>query len=119
MAHGGQTCAIAEMREDHAALRCDRAPEARKFFHQIAIGQTVETIALNALCLVAPRNWKHSGDTRHSEVKRRVKAGHLRQIRMALSERFDQFDLARQMIRVIRRDEMQFVNQLWRDRLRL
>ena len=41
------------------------------------------------------------------------------QIRMTLSERFDHFNLPRQMIGVIRRDTMQFINQFRRDLLRL
>jgi hypothetical protein len=86
VAHGGQPCAVAEMRE---------------FFHQISIGQTVETVALNSLCVEASRNRQQPGDTRHVAVKRRVEAGHLRQFRMTLAERLDQFDLAGQMIRVV------------------
>ena len=37
---------------------------------------------------------------------------------MALAERLDQLDLERQMIRVIRRDAVQFIEQLRRDPLR-
>ena len=52
-------------------------------------------------------------------VKRRVEAGHLRQFRMTLAERLDQFDLARQMIRVVRPDAMQFIQQFLSDHLGL
>ena len=107
------------MREDHTARRCRRVAEAREFFHQIGIGQTVETVALNSLGVEASRNRQQLGDTRHGVVKRRVKTGHLGQFRMTLAERLDQFDLAGQMIRVVRRDAMQFIHQLRRDLFRL
>ena len=50
-------------------------------------------------------------------VKRRVETGHLRQFRMTLAERLDQFDLAGQMIRVVWPDAMQFIQQFLRDQL--
>ena len=118
VAHGGQARAVAEMREDDAALRCRRVAEAREFFHQIGIGQTVETVALNSLGVEAARNRQQLGHARHGVVKRRVEAGHLRQFRMTLAERLDQFDLARQMIRVVWADAMQFIQQFLGDKLR-
>ena len=51
VAHGGQTGAVAEMREDHAAGRGCGVAHAREFFHQIRIGQTVKPISLNACCV--------------------------------------------------------------------
>jgi hypothetical protein len=63
------------MRENDAAF-CRRIAETREFFHQIGIGQTVETIALNSLGIEAPRNRQQLGHARHGLVKRRVKAGH-------------------------------------------
>jgi hypothetical protein len=53
--HGGQTCAVAEMREDHTAVR-GRGIEAAEFLHQIGVGQAVEAVAFDALCRIAPRN---------------------------------------------------------------
>ena len=119
VAHGGQAGAVSEMREDHAARRCRRVAEAREFFHQIGIGQTVETVALNSLGVEASRNRQQLGHARHGAVKRRVKTGHLGQFRMTLAERLDQFNLAGQMIRVVRPDAMQFIQQFLGDNLRL
>jgi hypothetical protein len=107
------------MREDDAALRCRRVAEAREFFHQIGVGQTVETVALNSLGVVAARNRQQLGHARHGAVKRRVETGHLRQFRMTLAERLDQFNLARQMIRVVRADAMQFIQQFLGDQFGL
>src|SRR5450756_2928328 len=101
VAHGGHARAVSEMRKDHAASRCRRVAEAREFFHHIGIGQTVETVALNSLRLVATRDGKQLGNTRHIAVKRRVKTGNLGKFRMTLAECLDQFDLAGQMIRVV------------------
>ena len=50
-------------------------------------------------------------------VKRRVEAGQLRQFRMTLAERLDQFNLAGQMIRVVWPDAMQFIQQFLGDKL--
>ena len=88
------------------------SPSARQFLHQELIGQTVEAIAVNARRLVASRNRQQTGDTRHVAMKGGVEARHLRQCRMALAERLDQLDLTRQMLRVIRRDAVQFIQQL-------
>src|ERR1035441_8446655 len=99
------------MRENHAASRCRRVAEARELFHQKGVGKPVETVALNSLRIEASRNWKELGHARHGLVKRRVKARHLRQLRMTLVEGLDQFNLVRQMIRVVRADATQFLQQ--------
>src|ERR1039458_8260039 len=80
-----------------------------------SIGQTVETVSLNSLCVEASRNRKQFGHARHGLVKRRVKTGHLGQFRMTLAERLDQFNLAGQMIRVVGPDTMQFIQQFLGD----
>ena len=69
----------------------------------------METVSLNSLGVEATRNRQQLGDTRHRAVKRRVKAGHLGQFRMTPAERLDQFNLARQMIRVVWPDATQFI----------
>ena len=107
------------MREDHAAPRCRRVAEAREFFHQIGIGQTVETVALNSLGVEAARKRQQLGHARHGLVKRRVETGHLGQFWMTLAERLDQFNLAGQMIRVVGPDAMQFIQQFLGDNLGL
>jgi hypothetical protein len=107
------------MGEDDTTSFCRRIAEAREFFHQIGIGQTVETVALNSLGIEASRNRQQLGHARHGLVKRRVEAGYLRQFRMTLAESFNQFNLARQMIRVVGTDAMQFVQQFPGDNLRL
>ncbi len=50
-------------------------------------------------------------------MERRVKTGHLWQFWMTLAEYFDQFDLTGQMIRVVRADAMQFIQQWLRHHL--
>ena len=82
------------MRENHAAFRRRRITEAREFFHEVGVGQTVKTVALDALRLVAPRNGEQLRDTRHVAMKGGVETGHLWEFRMTLPKRFDQFDLA-------------------------
>ena len=47
-----------------------------------------------------------------------IEAGYLRQFGMTLAERLDQFNLPRQMIRVIGPEPMQFVQQGLGDTLR-
>ena len=103
----------------HAAGGCRRADEAREFFHQIGIRQTVETVMLNSIGVEAARNRKDFGHARHVVVKGRVKTGLLRQFRMTLTEGLDQFDLAGQMIRVVWTDAMEFIQRFLRDNLRL
>ena len=103
------------MRQNNPAFRRRRITEAREFFHQKSIGQTVETVALNALGVEAPRNRQQLGNARHGLVKRRVKTGDLGQLRMTLAECFDQFDLTGQMIRVVRADAMQLIQQWLRN----
>ena len=71
----------------------------------------MKTVALNTLCVEAARKWQQLGYARHGTVKRRVEAGHLGQLRMTLAECLDQLDLAWQMIRVVRPDAMQLIQQ--------
>ena len=104
------------MREDDAARRAGGI-EAAEFLDQIGVGQAVETVALDALCRIAPRDRQQLGDPWHGAVKRGVKACHLTQLRMPTPERLDQSDLARQVIGGVRRDAVQFGEQLGRDPL--
>src|ERR1035438_9762979 len=96
------------MSENDPASGRRRVAQAREFFHQIGVGQTVETVALHSLRVVATRDGKQLGNTRHGAVKRSVKTGYLGQFRMTLAERLDQLDLARQMVRVVWADAVQF-----------
>ena len=77
---------------------------------KIGVGQTMETVALHPLRIVAARDREQPGHPRYGAVKRRVKTGHLGQFRMTLAERLDQFDLAGQMIRIVRADAVQFIH---------
>lgn len=45
----------------------------------------MEPVALDPHCIEAPRDRQKPGHSRHGAVKRRVKAGHLRQFRMTLA----------------------------------
>ena len=104
---------------EHPGDEISRVTEALEFFHQIRIGQTVKTIALNAFRIKPPRQWQQLGHARHGLVKCRVKARHLRQFRMAFAKHLNEFNLARQMIRVVRADATQFIQEFFCDHLRL
>ena len=86
---GGKARAVAEMGEDYTTFRRRRVAEAREFFHQIGIGQSVETITLDSLGVEAARNWQQFGHARHGLVKRGVKARQLWQPWMTLAERLN------------------------------
>ena len=53
VAHGGHACAVAQMSEDDATGGCRRIAQTREFFHQIGVGQTVETVPLHSLRVIA------------------------------------------------------------------
>ncbi len=55
------------------------------------------------------------GHAGHVVMKCRIKARNLGQVGITVSERLDQLDLARQVIRVTRTDLSQFLDQLGRD----
>jgi hypothetical protein len=78
----------------------------------------VETVALNSLGIEASWNRQQFGHARHGLMKRRVKAGQLRQFWMTMAECFYQFNLARQMIRIVRTDAMEFIQQVFGNDLR-
>ena len=90
--------------------------DAGQFLHQIGIRQAVEAVAPDALrprsAAGSAASWRHA---RHVAVKRRVEARHLGQVGMTLSERLDQLDLARQVIRVVRLILRNSLDQLGRD----
>jgi len=110
---------IAEVGEDHAPVGGGRPRGTGEFFDEISVGQTMKAVPLDALRVIAPRNRQQPGDRRHAAMKRRVKAGHLRQVRMTLEKCLDQPDLAWQMIRRIRHCAMQFGDNFRRDPRRL
>jgi hypothetical protein len=76
------------MGQNYATVRRDGAVQPSQFFHQIGVGQAVETVPLNALCLEGAWNWQDSGNTRHIAMKGGVKARDLRQIGITLAEHF-------------------------------
>ena len=96
------------MGENDATGFSGRITQAHKFFHQIGIRQAVEAVALNSLGSEASWNRQQLGHARHGLVERRVKARQLGQLWVTLAERFDQFNLAGQMIWGVRADAMQF-----------
>src|SRR5271163_3599909 len=101
--HSRKARAIAQMRENYPALR--RAwIEAAELFHQIGIGEAVKAVALDTFGGVAARNRKQLRDVQHVAMKRGVEAGHLKQSGMALAQSLDQFNLAREVIGVVRGD---------------
>ena len=92
---------------------------AAQFFHEAGVGQAVETVALYSHRVEAARDGQQSRNPRHSAVKRRVKAGDLKQLRGALAERFDQFNFNGQMVRIVRADAMHLIQHFLRDTLGL
>ena len=114
-----QAGAVAKMREDHATVGGFRPRGTGELFEEVGVRQAVKAVPLDALRVIAPRNREQLGDKRHRAVKRRVKAGYLRQLGMTLTKRPDQLDLARQMIRRIRHCATQFVDQFRGDTFRL
>ena len=79
----------------------------------------MKAVSSNPHRVEAARDGQEPGHARHGGMKCRVKAGHLGQVRMALTECLDQLDLAGQMVRVVGSDAMQFVEQFSRDALGL
>ena len=105
------------MCEDHPALGRWRI-KPTEFLHQIGVGKSVKAISLDALCRITPWDWQQLGDSRHGAVKRGIKACHLGQLWMPLSEGLHERDLAGQVIGGIGRDTAQFREQFRGDLLR-
>ena len=116
VAHGCQACAAAEVREDHGAFRSRRV-DAAELLHQVGERQAVEAVSHDAFCGVPSGDRQQPGDSWHRVVKGGVEAGHLGQLRMPMGDCFDEANLARQMIRVVRRDAAEFREQLAGDSL--
>ena len=91
--------------------------QARKFFHQVRVRQTVKAVALNAPRVEASGNRNQLRDPRHGLVERGAEAHHLREPGLPPQERLDQGNLARQMIGRVGRDPVQFRQQRRCDRL--
>ena len=118
VAHRREARPVAEMSEDHPALR-RRAVDARQLVHQELVRQAVEPVAAHARLLVAPRNGEQLRHARQACVERGVEAGDLRQTRATACERLDHGDLARKMRRVERAQAAQLGDDLGGHELRL
>ena len=94
-----------------AAARGRRVAPAREFLQQEGVRQPMESVALHASRLVAPRNRQYRRHARHAAVKGRIEARHLRQPRKLAAHGFDEFDLPRQMLRVIGHDRLELRQQ--------
>jgi hypothetical protein len=81
--HRGQARAIAEVGEDHPALRHFRSPQAVEFAHQIGIRQSVKSVPPHSLRFVTARDGQDLGNAWHVMVKSRIEARHLGQGREA------------------------------------
>ena len=77
----------------------------------------MEAIALDALHGISPWDRQRLGDPRHGAMERGVKTRDLGQPRTPSTKRFDQSDLAWQVIRVVWCDAPQFREERWRDAL--
>ena len=105
----------AEVRQDDTAPGFLRAGDPGQFLHQIRIRQAMEAIAPDPGGLEPPGDRHDLGDAGHVVMKCGVEARNLGQVGITVSERLDQLDLARQVIRVVRADLAQFLDQLGRD----
>ena len=71
----------------------------------------MESVALDTFCIETARDRQEPGHARQGVVKRCVKTGHLRQVRISLAERLDQCNLVRKMIRVVGTDAVKLIQQ--------
>ena len=110
-----QARAGAEVCQDDTTPGFLRAADLDQFFHEICKRQAVEAIAPDPGSLEPPGDRHDLGDTGHVVMKGGVEARDLGQAGITVSERLDQLDLARQVVRVIGADLTQFLDQLRRD----
>ena len=78
----------------------------------------MKTIPSHPLFLVSARDRQQLRDAREIMVKRRVKTGHLWQVRESTMKCLRQKDLLRQMLRVKRTELAQFLDQFRGDEMR-
>ena len=69
------------MSENHSASRGLGTGDAREFFHEELVGQSVKAVTADALRLEPPRDGQLLRDARQAVVKCGVKAGYLRHFR--------------------------------------
>ena len=77
VAYRRETRAIAKVGENDPTGRCRRVSQAREFFHQEGVRQSVKAVPSHALCFVASRDRQELRHARHIMVKSRVEARHL------------------------------------------
>src|SRR5262249_36161190 len=107
------------MGQNDPALGGPVAGNAGQLLHKKGIGQPVEAESLHTLLLVPPGNGQQPSYPRHGAMERRVKASDLWQVRIVTSERFDERDLAQQMIGIEGTEPVQFLNEFRGDDFRL
>ena len=93
--------------------------QAREFFHQKRIRQSVKPVAPYPLRFVAARDRQQPRHARQVMVKRRVETRHLRQVGKAAMKRLGQQDLLRQMLRIEWTEPAQLLDHFRGDSLRL
>src|SRR5579883_1784095 len=91
---------------------CLRPGKAGQFFHQVFVRDAVETVAPNALRLVAAWNGQRGGNRGDVAMERRIETRNLRHIGPVIRERSDQSEFRREMCRVERFELFQIVKQL-------
>ena len=79
----------------------------------------MKPIAPDSHCIETTRDRQEPRHARQGVVKRGVKAGHLRQVRVTPLECFDQLNRARQMIGIVRTELAKFFQQCRRNTLGL
>ena len=110
-----QARAGAEVGQDDPAPRLLRPGNPGQFPHQILIRQAMEAIATDPGGLVPPGDRHDPGDSGHVVVECGVEARDLGQVGITIAERLDQLDLAGHVIRVVRADPAQPLDQFRRD----
>ena len=118
VAYGRETRAVAEVRQDDAPPRRRGIADAQQLLQQESVRQSMKSVALNSLRLVAARNRQQRRDARHASMERGIEARHLRQLRKFAADGLDEFDLTRQMFRVVGNDASQLIQERGRHALR-
>ncbi len=107
------------MGENHASAGGLHAGDSAEFFEQVAVGNTVESIAPHASRGNRPRDRQQSRDDGQIVVECRVEASDLRCKRQSGRKRFDQLNFRGQMVGIPRADALEFQERVGIDPPRL
>src|ERR1035437_2895538 len=83
----------------------------------MCIRQPMETVSMYPYRVETAGNRKPFSYTRHGAMECRIKTSHLGKFWMTPPESLYQFNLTRQMLRILRRDTMKFIKQFMCNKL--